>query len=212
MQSSKFNLRSIVLVAMFLAIAIVVDLVTNIIPGLNLSMPFGGKLFNLSLLPIILIGILLGPFYGLIGAIIYGVFSFFIDGYGLVYFTQDLSQALLVFILDYVIAFGALGLSGFFKKSLEKPIYLVMTITIVLLLRFVSSTIVGALLWVGFASGDEWASNLLNSVGNNALIYSSIYNIIYTITTIISLSIISVLMFKQLKNIKEHFHSLFTAN
>jgi len=206
---SKFNLRSIVLVSMFLAIAIALDVVTGMIPGLNLSMPLGGRIFNVSLLPIILIGILIGPFYGLSGAIIYGVFGFFYDGYALAYFSQDLFQATLVFMLDYVVAFGALGLSGFFKRSLNKPYYLIITISVVLLIRFVSSTIVGAILWVGYASGSSWTENLLTNVGNNALIYSGIYNIIYTLTTLVTLSIISVLMFKQLKGLKEQYNSLF---
>lgn len=207
MASKRFDLKSIVLVAMFLAIAIVIDIVTGVIPGLNLSMPLGGRLFNISLLPIILIGIFLGPIYGLSGAIIFGVFGFFMDGYGIAYFSQNLSQALLVFLLDYIVSFGALGLSGFLKKSLNSPFHITLTITFTLMIRFISSTIVGALLWVAYASGDSWTNNLLNNVGNNALIYSGIYNIIYTLTTIITLSIISVLMLKQLRNLKEQLHS-----
>jgi thiamine transporter len=208
MNQNRIQIRNVVIVSTLLAIAIALDVVTGMIPGLNLSMPLGGRLFNISLLPIILIGIFLGPIYGIVGAVTYGLFGFFFDGYALSYFATNLGEATLVFLLDYVIAFGALGLSGFFKKSLESPLYFGITTVVVLMIRWVSSTIVGAILWAAYASGSEWTQNLMEGVNNNAFIYSGIYNIIYTITTATSLIIIGGLTLNQFRNLKSQIASI----
>ncbi len=207
MNQNRIQIRNVVIVSTLLAIAIALDVVTGMIPGLNLSMPLGGRLFNISLLPIILIGIFLGPIYGIVGAVTYGLFGFFFDGYALSYFATNLGEATLVFLLDYVIAFGALGLSGFFKKSLESPLYFALTTFVVLMIRWLSSTTVGAILWAAYASDSEWTQNLMDLVYNNAFIYSGIYNIIYTITTAVTLIIIGCLTLNQFRNLKTQIAS-----
>lgn len=202
MNQKGLSIRKLVLVSTLLAIAIVIDIVTGFIPGLNLSMPLGGRLFNISLLPVMLIGIFVGPTYGIIGSVLYGLLTFFLDGYALAYFASDLKEAVTVFMLDYIIAFGALGLTGFFKNSLDKPFSFILASSIALAVRWLSSTIVGALLWAAYASGNEWTNNLLTSVGNSTFIYSGIYNIIYTITTFIVINLIVILSRRQLSIIK----------
>src|SRR5690554_5679019 len=202
MNQNRIQIRNVVIVSTLLAIAIALDIVTGMIPGLNLSMPLGGRLFNISLLPIILIGLFLGPVYGIVGAVTYGLFGFFYDGYALSYFATNLGEAALVFFLDYIVAFGALGLSGFFKKSLNAPLYFSLTTIVVLLIRWLSSTIVGAILWAAYASGSEWTQNLMDGVNQNAFIYSGIYNIIYTLTTTLSIVVIGTLSLKQLRELK----------
>lgn len=207
MNQNRIQIRNVVIVSILLAIAIALDVVTGMIPGLNLSMPLGGRLFNISLLPIILIGIFLGPIYGIVGAVTYGLFGFFFDGYALSYFATNLGEATLVFLLDYVIAFGALGLSGFFKKSLESPVNFALTTVVVLMIRWLSSTIVGAILWAAYASGSEWTQNLMDGVNNNAFIYSGIYNIIYTMTTAVTLIIIGSRTLNQFRKLKTQIAS-----
>lgn len=206
MSQNGIRIRNIVIVSTLLAIAIALDVITGMIPGLNLSMPLGGRLFNISLLPIILIGIFLGPVYGIVGAVTYGLFGFFFDGYALSYFATNLGEAALVFFLDYVVAFGALGFSGFFKKSLNSPLYFSITTIIVLAIRWASSTVVGALLWASYAAGSEWTANLMQGVDNNALIYSGIYNLTYTLTTVISIIIIGSLTLTQFRELKRQFN------
>ncbi|WP_025724673.1 energy-coupled thiamine transporter ThiT [Acholeplasma granularum] len=202
MEQNRIMIRNIVVVSTLLAIAIAIDIVTGMIPGLNLSMPLGGRLFNLSLLPIILIGIFLGPGYGIVGAVTYGLFGFFYDGYALSYFAQNISEAALVFFLDYIIAFGALGLSGFFKNSLKSIWSFSLTTTIVLVIRWFSSTVVGAILWASYATSNEWTANLMNNVGKNAFIYSGIYNILYTLTTLVSMIVIVAFSINQFRELK----------
>ena len=202
MNQNRILIKKVAIVSTLLAIAIALDVVTGMMLGLNLSMPLGGRLFNISLLPIILIGIFLGPVYGIVGAVTYGLFGFFYDGYALSYFATNLTDALIVFFLDYIVAFGALGLSGFFKKSLDHVLNFSLTTIFVLLIRWVSSTIVGAILWSAYATDNEWTQNLMSGVGNNAFIYSGIYNIIYTLTTAVSLIVIGSLALTQFRTLK----------
>ena len=71
------------------------------------SLPNGGSVTLFSMLIICLVGYWYGPVTGIIAAVAYGVLQF-ITGPYVVHPLQVL--------LDYPLAFGALGLSGFFYK------------------------------------------------------------------------------------------------
>ena len=72
------------------------------------SLPNGGSVTLISMLIICLVGYWYGPVTGIIAAVAYGVLQF-ITGPYVVHPLQVL--------LDYPLAFGALGLSGFFYKK-----------------------------------------------------------------------------------------------
>ncbi len=72
------------------------------------SLPNGGSVTLFSMLVICLIGYWYGPVTGIIAAVAYGILQF-ITGPYVVHPAQV--------ILDYPLAFGALGLSGFFSKK-----------------------------------------------------------------------------------------------
>ena len=72
------------------------------------SLPNGGSVTLFSMLVITLIGYWYGPATGLLAAFAYGILQF-ITGPYVVHPVQVL--------LDYPLAFGALGLSGFFSKK-----------------------------------------------------------------------------------------------
>ena len=71
--SLKTETKRMLMTINLLAVAVVLDLVVSAIPGLNASMPFGGKFFGLSMFPLILIGMLFGLKYGLIAGFIYSM-------------------------------------------------------------------------------------------------------------------------------------------
>ena len=73
-----------------------------------IEMPMGGSVTLLSMLFIVLIGYWFGPSAGLITGAAYGLLQFMIEP---VFYT--IPQML----TDYPLAFGALGLSGFFHKQ-----------------------------------------------------------------------------------------------
>ncbi len=99
---SKFSTKQLVYAAAAIALAMVTSMIKVF------SLPMGGSVTLLSMLFIVLIGYWYGPVVGLAAGAAYGLLQFVIEPY---FFT--LPQV----IVDYPLAFGALGLSGFFRDS-----------------------------------------------------------------------------------------------
>ena len=89
----------------FAAAAIALAMVTSMIKLFHL--PMGGSVTLFSMLFVTLIGNWYGPAVGIMAGVSYGLLQFIIDPYIL-----SLPQVL----FDYVFAFGALDLSGFFSN------------------------------------------------------------------------------------------------
>ncbi len=101
----KITVRQIVFSAIAIALAILIATV------LKFKGPFwfnGGSITLFSMLLITMIGWWYGPLMGIIGALAYALLQFITGPYVL---------SPLQVILDYPLAFGALGLSGFFWKT-----------------------------------------------------------------------------------------------
>jgi thiamine transporter len=90
----------------FSGVAVALAMVTSFIK--IIKMPYGGSVTLFSMLFIVMIGYWFGLANGLAAAIAYGLLQLVIDPY-IISFPQ--------MICDYVLAFGALGLSGLFSKS-----------------------------------------------------------------------------------------------
>ena len=142
------------------------------------SFPTGGSITLLSMLVICLPGYWFGLGAGIMTGIAYGVLQMLVDPY--ILFPAQL-------VVDYLLAFGALGLSGFFcnkKNGLMKG-YLVG-----ILGRFVFAVLSG---WIffGMYAWDGW----------NPLLYSVVYNGIYIFSeAIVTILIISLPPIKKALN------------
>ncbi len=90
----------------FSAAAIALAFVTSFITPIH--MPMGGSVTLFSMLFVALVGYWYGPTVGLMAGIAYGLLQLIQDPY-----IVSLPQML----VDYIFAFGALGLSGFFYQS-----------------------------------------------------------------------------------------------
>ncbi len=101
MSENKLQTKKLVFCACALALATV----TAMLP--LFEMPWGGSVTLMSMFLISLIGYWYGPAYGLMTGVAFGMLQFVIKPY---FFT--LPQML----TDYPLAFGSLGLSGFFCK------------------------------------------------------------------------------------------------
>ena len=119
------------------ALGIALALVTSYIKLWDL--PMGGSVTLLSMFFICLIGYWFGAKYGLITGIAFGLLQFIIDPY-----MFSIPQV----ILDYPLAFGALGLSGLFcnKKFGLQIGYVVGVVG-----RFVCSTLSGVIFFADYA-------------------------------------------------------------
>ena len=101
-KNKKFSVKELT----FCAAAIALAMVTSMIK--LYSFPFGGSITLFSMLFICLIGYMYGPATGILTGMAYGILQFIIEPY--IYFPLQV-------LVDYPLAFGALGLSGFFCKS-----------------------------------------------------------------------------------------------
>lgn len=152
----------------FSAMAVALAMVTSNIKFLHL--PQGGSITLFSMLFICLIGYWYGPKWGILTGIAYGILQFTIDP-----FMLSVPQVL----LDYPLAFGALGLSGFFSKQ-KYGLWIGYFAGI--FGRFVISVISGVVFFASFAPK-----------GMNPLVYSIAYNgIVIGTEGLLTLIVISV--------------------
>lgn len=150
------------------AVALALAMVCSMIKFANL--PMGGSCTLCSMLFIALIGYWFGPYVGLTAGFAYGLLQFIIEP---IFYT--LPQML----IDYPLAFGALGLSGFFagKKNGLQLGYLTGVTG-----RYIFSIISGVIFFGSYAP--EGTPALLYSLGYNAT-----YIVPEAIITLIVLSI-----------------------
>ena len=215
----KYDLRKVIITTIFLTVAIVLDVLTSSIPGLNLSMPFGGKFFGISMIPLIIIGLLFGLKYGLAAGFVYALYNFSFD---YLIYLSTLKEVLeswtgtkwtawhiiSLILFDYIIPFTAFGLSGLFKlKSETNYISIVKSVVLVSVTRLISATISGVLLWgssIKYAASTNdtnFAVSIFKFVGNNLVLYSFVYNLIYILTTGIVVLVIFYIIKDSLKAI-----------
>lgn len=131
----------IVMTAMFVALAFVFEIVTKFIPFLQ--MPQGGAI-SITMLPLIIGALLLGPVYGTIGGVAFGFLNFCFDGFVIHWGS---------IFLDYLVAFGLIGVAGFFRPFFYKNKIWSLGVAIVVacVLRYISSSLSGVLFFGDYA-------------------------------------------------------------
>lgn len=149
-RTGKSNIKQLVFCAMAVALGTVLSNIKLF------QFPWGGSVTLLSMLVICLPGYYYGLGAGLMTGLAYGVLQLLIDPY--VLFPMQL-------VLDYLLAFGALGLSGLFSKAKNG---LLKGYIAAILGRYVFVSLSG---WIFFA---EYAWE-----GWNPLAYTLVYNGIY---------------------------------
>ncbi|MGN0350859.1 MAG: energy-coupled thiamine transporter ThiT [Roseburia sp.] len=152
----------------FSAVSIALAVVTSMIKFANL--PMGGSVTLFSMLFIVLIGYWYGPSIGIMTALAYGLLQFILEP---IFYTIP------QMILDYPLAFGALGLSGFFYK---KKHGLQIGYVVGVLGRFIFATISGVVFFGSYAP--EGTPALVYSLG-----YQASYLVPEAVVTLILISI-----------------------
>lgn len=147
------SVKSLAVCGMCLALACVTSLIKLF------SLPTGGSVTLLSMFFITVIGYFFGLRTGIIAAIAYGALQFVLK--------PEMYTPIQV-IMDYVFAFGALGLSGLFKHSPKSGYNIIWGYLVGITGRFIFSTISGAVFFAEYA----WE-------GWNPFAYSAVYNGIY---------------------------------
>lgn len=151
------NVRQLVFSAVAMALALITS---EFIP--TISLPMGGSITLFSMLFITLIGYWYGLGAGLTTAFAYGLLQFVLDP-KFVSFGQ--------LLLDYVLAFGALGLSGFFSNKKHGLILGYITGVVG---RYIFATIAGVVIWGIYAPE-----------GMSPLVYSLTYQASYIVPELV---------------------------
>lgn len=195
--------------AMLLAVAIVLELISKLfIP----EFPFGGQITLISMLPVVLISYRYGVKWGLVSALSYAALEMAIGTKTVMaafqpdYFGEGvmLGNALLMCLLDYVVAFTALGLGGVFRNRIQKPGISLMAGSLVALgARYVAHIASGYILFSGYAEWfftheafPAWGAILVENISpaGLGLLYSVVYNGLYMIPEMIFTAVVALLL------------------
>ena len=168
-EKKGFSARQIV----FCAAALALGFATSYIKVF--SMPFGGSVTLCSMLFVVLIGYWYGPEVGLMSGFAYGFLEFAQDGGS--YILSPMQAC-----MDYIFAFAALGLSGFFY---QKKNGLIKGYIVAILVRGLFHTIGGYLYWMDYMP-DNFPKSL---TALYPIIYNYSYILLEGVLTIVVISI-----------------------
>jgi thiamine transporter len=139
------------------------------------QMPFGGSI-SLEMIPLILLALRQGPVVGVITGAAYGLLNLAV-GPVVVHPVQVL--------FDYPLAFGALGLAGFFRPTVRGA---VIGATVAVLARFVCHFVSGVVFFASYAP-EGW----------NPYVYSGAYNAAYLIPSLVIALVVVVVLLRALE-------------
>ena len=139
------------------------------------KMPFGGSV-SLEMIPLILLALRQGWRVGVVAGAAYGLLDLVIDPY-VVHPLQ--------LLLDYPLAFGALGFAGLFKPTVWGAI---LGATVAVLARFVCHFLSGVIYFSSYAP-EGW----------NPYLYSAAYNAAYLAPSLGIAIVVTVVLLKALE-------------
>ena len=169
--------KQLVEISMLVALALVLDFVAGLY---SRWLWLQGGSISLSLVPLAILAYRQGVKIGLLGAILMGAMQLLIGGY--IFHPVQV-------LLDYPVAFGALGLVGLWTKIVDKrdqvTVAIVISTFIASFFRWVSHTLSG---YVFFA---QWAPE-----GMGALWFSMTYNFGYVFFSWLASMIVLILLYR----------------
>jgi thiamine transporter len=139
------------------------------------QMPFGGSI-SLEMVPLILLALRQGPWVGMVAGAVYGLLDLAIEPF-IVHPVQV--------IFDYPLAFGVLGLAGFFQPTIRGAI---LGTIVAVLARFVCHFVSGVVFFASYAP-EGW----------NPLVYSAAYNAAYLVPSLIIALVAVVVLLRALE-------------
>lgn len=150
----------------------------------------GGSITICSMLPLVFIAWRHGTRWGLFSAFVYALLQMFLGlknvGYG-----RNPGEMLLIALLDYVLAFTAIGLSAMFKGRVkDNRLAVVLGIVVTFALRFLCHFLSGWLIWEAL-----WP----NELGYAAPMWSLLYNGSYMLPETLITAVVAFASFGPLK-------------
>lgn len=186
MEMSKKPVYKLTLSAVFVALATVLSNIKVV------KMPLGGSVTLLSMLPIVMISVMMGLKWGIGSAFVYSLIQLLlgitVDGL----LGWGLTPVMLVgtILLDYIIAFTALGIAGIFAKKGYAGICGGVALAIVF--RFLSHFLSGFVIFKNLEQFEIFGSLFTN----RPVLYSLAYNGLYMLPELVITVVGAAILFK----------------
>ncbi len=171
----KKNVQRMCVTAILLALATVLSILKPF------SLPFGGSVTLLSMLPIVMIALMYGTRWGIVSAFIYSLIQLGLDLGSVLSWGLTPYALIGTIVLDYLLAFTLLGLAGMFKQ--KGIVGIASGVILVLVFRFLMHFISGVVIFDTFTNADAW-------------IYSLTYNASYMVPEFVTTTIATIILFK----------------
>lgn len=171
----KFDVKSMVQLAMFMAITIVLSYVNKFLP----EMPQGGTI-SIDIIAIFLCAYFMGAGYGMICGVGVAMLQFVL---GMASFYGPWSV-----LLDYVLPLAVCGVAPLIKTTKIKNVPIYWGIVVGMILKYLSHFASGAFLFAEYAPE-----------GMNPLVYSFFYNLYYNLGTLVLCMIVVPILYDRLK-------------
>ena len=185
-ENRKNSISKMTLSSVFIALATGLSMIKVI------NMPLGGSVTLMSMVPIVFISCALGVKWGIGSAFVYAliqlVLGISVDGL----FAWGLTPACLIgtILLDYIVPFTLLGISGIFAK--KGVLYITLGTAFAVILRFLCHFASGYIIFANFEKFVVLGSSF---VGRPAL-YSICYNGLYMLPELIITVAVTAVIFK----------------
>jgi len=164
----KIQAKILTEVVAMVALAGVLEFISGFIP---FTMPEGGRVTLAAMVPIFFLAIRRGPRVGILAGIAFGL---------VVLIEEPFVYHPIQFLLDYPLAFGALGLAGFFRKQ---PL---VGVAVGIGGRFICHFISGLVFFASYAPA-----------GMDPALYSAIYNAWYLIPELVISEIVMFILMRR---------------
>lgn len=167
----------------------------TILSILKIDLPFGGGVTIASMLPLILISHRWGWKWGVFTAFVYSVIQMFL-GLDNVGYATSFFMGVGIVMLDYIIAYTVIGLSGVFNKPLGNTRKAMATgIAVTFVLRFCCHLLTGVWIW-----GEWMPDTFMNMTMTSPWLYSFLYNGWYMLAELVVTEIIAMILYKPLES------------
>ena len=197
--------------AMLIAISFVLEMVSKmLIPPL----PFGGQVTLAMMLPVILISYRHGVTWGLLSGAAYSLLQMAAGAQNVTaafqpgYFGEGrmIANAVIMCVLDYLLAYTALGLGGTFRRRLDPGKALCAGTVLAISTRYLCHVASGYILFSGWAEWfftqegfPAWGERLVSALNPAMLgfVYSAVYNGMYMLPELVITTLAAALISKN---------------
>ncbi len=165
------------------------------------EMPYGGSVTLFSMVPLVFISYKYGPKWGVFSA---GAFSVVQMLFGIGAIGNDIATVIGSCVLDYILAYTVIGLSGMYRNRLKNAtVSMVLGFLTATLIRYAVHVISGYIFFRSYAEwyfgqeGFTFGAMILEHISGTALgiFYAFFYNILFlapdTVVAVIGLTVLS---------------------